>query len=207
MVRPRDITLRQELPKTNLIESRPISILEAIRNGYEMDVPLLVTKYSPENPFPLESRYLSILLRVHKLHIPFIHKIAFIKIMKYLKCNKTKFAPGFTCLYGNIFSEGASLSDTFFVDYANIYIGEGTGFSYRNMVITSNHEMGLMQNVYAKEIVIGKNVWITSRVTILGGVHIGSNAVIGAGSVVTKDIPPAVFAAGIPAKPLYKIDR
>lgn len=52
---------------------------------------------------------------------------------------------------------------------------------------------------------IGNNVWLGSEVTVLKGVTIGDNAVIGAKSLVTKDIPPNCVAAGIPAKVIRKI--
>lgn len=48
--------------------------------------------------------------------------------------------------------------------------------------------------------IIGNDVWIGTRVIILGGVHIGDGAIIGAGSVVTKDIPDYAIAVGVPAK-------
>jgi acetyltransferase-like isoleucine patch superfamily enzyme len=51
-----------------------------------------------------------------------------------------------------------------------------------------------------KPIVIGNNVWIASRATILAGVTIGDNSIVAAGAVVTKDIPPNSIAIGIPAK-------
>ena len=51
-------------------------------------------------------------------------------------------------------------------------------------------------------VVIGNNVWIGDRVIILPGVHIGNGTIIGAGSVVTRDIPPNSVAAGNPAKVL-----
>ncbi len=53
---------------------------------------------------------------------------------------------------------------------------------------------------YAKEIKVGSNVWFGGNVTVLSGVHIDDNSIIGAGSVVTKDIPKNVLVAGNPAK-------
>jgi maltose O-acetyltransferase len=75
------------------------------------------------------------------------------------------------------------------------------------MVITSEHDRTNFDRVIAKPVYIGKNVWITSRCTILGGVTIGDNSVIGAGSVVTKDIPANCFAAGNPAKPVKYFNK
>lgn len=56
-----------------------------------------------------------------------------------------------------------------------------------------------------KEIIIGDNVWIGANVAILKGVHIGDNAVIGMGSVVTKDIPANCVAAGNPCRVIKQI--
>ena len=55
-------------------------------------------------------------------------------------------------------------------------------------------------NVEAKEVVIEDNVWVGAHSIILKGVHIGRGAVIGAGSIVTKDVPPLTIYAGNPAK-------
>ena len=59
---------------------------------------------------------------------------------------------------------------------------------------------------YAKAIAVGSNVWIGGNVTVLAGVSIGDNCVIGAGSVVTKDIPDNSLAFGNPCKVVRKID-
>ena len=53
---------------------------------------------------------------------------------------------------------------------------------------------------YALEIKVGSNVWFGGNVTVLSGVTIGDNSVVGAGSVVTKDVPANVIVAGNPAK-------
>ena len=58
-----------------------------------------------------------------------------------------------------------------------------------------------------KPIKIGKNVWIGSNAAVLPGVTIGDNAVIGAGAVVTKDVPANRIAAGVPAKVIKRINE
>lgn len=57
------------------------------------------------------------------------------------------------------------------------------------------------------DIVLGDNVYVGIKTIILPGVHIGDNAIIGAGSVVTKDIPANVVAAGVPCKVIGSRDR
>lgn len=56
-------------------------------------------------------------------------------------------------------------------------------------------------------IIIGDNVWIASKSTILKGVRIGEGAVVAAGAVVTKDVPPYSVVAGVPAKVIKTINR
>ncbi len=58
---------------------------------------------------------------------------------------------------------------------------------------------------YAKPISVGNNVWIGMGVLVLPGVTIGDNSVIGAGSIVNRDIPSGVLAVGVPCKPIKKI--
>lgn len=75
-------------------------------------------------------------------------------------------------------------------------------------IITTGHPMepsDRRKYIEGKPIVIEKNVWIATGATILGGVTIGENSVVGAGAVVTKDVPPGSFAAGNPARVIRSI--
>ena len=60
---------------------------------------------------------------------------------------------------------------------------------------------------YGKEVTIGDNVWLGGNTVVCPGVHIGSNVVIGAGSVVTKDIPANVIAVGNPCRILRELTK
>jgi Acetyltransferase (isoleucine patch superfamily) len=103
------------------------------------------------------------------------------------------------------------------MDDGRIYIGDNVCFGPNVSLMATTHpliaqeRMGLDKNgcttmaEYADEIDIGNNVWIACNATILGGVHIGDNVVIGAGSVVTKDIPNNYLAFGNPCHPIREI--
>ena len=60
---------------------------------------------------------------------------------------------------------------------------------------------------YSKPITIGKNCWICSSATIVGGVTIGENSIVAAGAVVTRDVPPDCIVGGVPAKVIRKLDE
>lgn len=158
-------------------------------------------------PLPTLPKRVRLLLQLYAL--PMINRFSFIKkaIYKSLNVpNSTQIGPGFHCTSGKLFlGTNVSLADTFILDYANVIIGNNVTFSYKNMLITSTHDFADFSNVIAKPIVIGDNVWITSNVIILPGVTIGSNSVVGAGSVVSKDIPGSVLAAGNPCKVIKSI--
>ncbi len=57
------------------------------------------------------------------------------------------------------------------------------------------------------EVLVDDDVWIAANCTITPGVRIGRGAVVGAGAVVTRDVPPLTVVAGVPARPLYRRDR
>ena len=109
---------------------------------------------------------------------------------------------------GDIVGKGVFInSGCKFQDQGGIYIGDGALIGHNTVLATLNH--GLLpeerHDLIPKPINIGKNVWIGSNSTILPGVTIGDNAVIGAGSVVTKDIPENMMAVGSPAKVIRSI--
>ena len=62
-----------------------------------------------------------------------------------------------------------------------------------------------LDSVISKPVVIGDDVWLGARVTVLKGVSIGKGAIIAAGSVVTRDIPPFSMAGGVPAKVIKRL--
>ena len=118
-----------------------------------------------------------------------------------IHCTGCGFEPGFRFFYGHhIKATGVGLSNVLLMDYDNITIGEGSGFSKDCMVITAQHDVDNFKRIVTMPVKIGKNVYMAARSVILPGVTIGDDVVIGAGSVVTHDIPSRCFAAGNPAK-------
>ena len=85
-----------------------------------------------------------------------------------------------------------------------ITLGNRVWIGHHVVLITTNHEVGTEQQRCGgwkpSPIVIGNGVWIGARVTILPGVTIGQGAVVAAGAVVTKDVPPNTMVGGVPAK-------
>ena len=85
-----------------------------------------------------------------------------------------------------------------------VRIGSRTLFGPNVQIYTATHPINFEERAtgleFAKPIIIGEDVWVGGSVVICPGVTIGNRSVIGAGSVVTKDIPHDVFAAGNPCK-------
>lgn len=94
-----------------------------------------------------------------------------------------------------------------FQDHGGVRIGDGCQIGHNVVFATLNHflEPEKRKMTHSAPIVLGKNVWVGSNATILQGVTIGDNAVIGAGAVVTGDIPANTVAVGVPAKVIKHI--
>ncbi len=95
-----------------------------------------------------------------------------------------------------------------FQDQGGITIGDCSLIGHNVVLATINHDLdpkNNRQNHYSP-IVIGRHVWIGSNATVLPGVTIGDWAVVAAGAVVTKDVPPYTVVGGVPAKVLKTIE-
>lgn len=96
------------------------------------------------------------------------------------------------------------------VDDTHIYVGDYTMIGPNVVIATAGHpilpELRPLAYQFNMPVHIGKNCWLGAGVIVLPGVTIGDNSVIGAGSVVTKDIPANVVAVGNPCKVLREIN-
>jgi acetyltransferase-like isoleucine patch superfamily enzyme len=90
--------------------------------------------------------------------------------------------------------------------HGKVEIGEDTQIGPGSLITTTDHDYRGDLETSFKGVVIGKGVWIGANVTVLSGVEIGDFAVVGAGSVVTKNIPPRAVAVGIPARVVKWVD-
>ncbi len=97
------------------------------------------------------------------------------------------------------------------MDSGKITIGDNVFIAPNVCIVTEEHSMDVEERAagyeYTHPVSIGDNVWICTGAIILPGVKIGSGSVIGAGSVVTKDIPPNSLAVGVPCKVIRRIEK
>jgi acetyltransferase-like isoleucine patch superfamily enzyme len=119
----------------------------------------------------------------------------------------------FYCDYGSRISIGHRFFANYnctILDGAEVVFGDDVRIGPNCTFCTPNHAMDPQMrkegHLIFKPITIGHNVWFGAGVTVLPGVTIGDHSVIGAGSVVTRDIPANVFAAGNPCKVIKSLD-
>lgn len=122
------------------------------------------------------------------------------------------FEPTFRCEFGFNISIGRNFYANFdcvMLDGAEITIGDRVLLGPRVGIYTSNHAIDPTERVaggcYAKPVTIGNRVWVGGGVQINQGISIGDDSIIGAGSVVTRDVPAGVIVAGVPCKVLREI--
>ena len=97
------------------------------------------------------------------------------------------------------------------LDCAPILFGEhvlaGPGCHFYTAIHPTDPDARATDMERAEPIIIGNNVWLGGHVTVLPGVRIGDNTIVGAGSVVTKSLPANVIAVGNPARVIKKLDK
>jgi maltose O-acetyltransferase len=119
--------------------------------------------------------------------------------------------PPFYCDYGWNIELGERVFFNFncvVLDVCPVHIGDYTLFGPAVQIYTPMHPLnaGLRRGKeFGKPVEIGSDVWVGGGAIILPGVRIGPRAVIGAGSVVTRDVPEGVFAAGNPCRVIREI--
>jgi maltose O-acetyltransferase len=119
--------------------------------------------------------------------------------------------PPFFCDYGANIELGERVFFNFncvVLDVCPVRIGDYTLFGPNVQIYTPMHPFNAAlrrKQEFGKPVTIGSDVWVGGGAIILPGVRIGSRAVIGAGSVVTRDVPDAVFAAGNPCRVIREI--
>jgi maltose O-acetyltransferase len=119
--------------------------------------------------------------------------------------------PPFYCDYGSNIELGERVFFNFnciVLDVCRIRIGSFTLFGPAVQIYTPLHPLDPQlrrRQEYGKPVDIGSDVWVGGGAIILSGVRVGDRAVIGAGSVVTRDVPAGVFAAGNPCRVIREI--
>ena len=120
--------------------------------------------------------------------------------------------PPFYCDYGFNIEVGRNFFANYnctIIDVAKVKIGDYCFMAPNVAIYTAGHpvypDTRNSAFEYGKEVIIGDNVWLGGNTVVCPGVHIGNNVVIGAGSVVTKDIPDWSVAAGNPCRVIRKI--
>jgi maltose O-acetyltransferase len=119
--------------------------------------------------------------------------------------------PPFFCDYGSNIELGERVFFNFnclVLDVCRVRIGDFTMFGPAVQIYTPLHPLNAelrRRQEYGKPVEIGSDVWVGGGAVILPGVRIGSRAVIGAGSIVTRDVPDNVFAAGNPCRVIREI--
>ena len=88
-----------------------------------------------------------------------------------------------------------------------IKLGDNVQIGPHVTIVTTNHDFKNRNELRCREVIVGNNVWIGAGASIMPGVHIGDNAVIAGGAVVTQNVPAAAVVGGNPAKIIRQLEE
>mgnify|MGYP001459669988 FL=1 len=220
----------KDIPDNSIAVGNPCKVIRQINdkdreyiNSLILDDETKDSKYKQENGYVYSAKDEAIFNIVKDTvhHVEILNKLSNSEIQRRRDFLRTFVAK---------LDEGAMINSPFYMEFANhLEMGVNSFINYDCIMLnnamvklgdnvlvgpkvsfyTAMHPIDAKQReqwlVYAKPITVEDNVWIGGSATILGGVTIGKNAIVGAGAVVTKDVEPNTIVVGNPARVLRKI--
>lgn len=220
----------KDIPDNSIAVGNPCKVIRQINdkdreyiNSLILDDETKDSKYKQENGYVYSAKDEAIFNIVKDT-------VHYVEILNKLSNSEIQRRRDFLRTFVAKLDEGAMINSPFYMEFANhLEMGVNSFINYDCIMLnnamvklgdnvlvgpkvsfyTAMHPIDAKQReqwlVYAKPIIVEDNVWIGGSATILGGVTIGKNAIVGAGAVVTKDVEPNTIVVGNPARVLRKI--
>lgn len=220
----------KDIPDNSIAVGNPCKVIRQINdkdreyiNSLILDDETKDSKYRQENGYVYSAKDEAIFNIVKDT-------VHYVEILNKLSNSEIQRRRDFLRTFVAKLDEGAMINSPFYMEFANhLEMGVNSFINYDCIMLnnamvklgdnvlvgpkvsfyTAMHPIDAKQReqwlVYAKPITVEDNVWIGGSATILGGVTIGKNAIVGAGAVVTKDVEPNTIVVGNPARVLRKI--
>ena len=220
----------KDIPDNSIAVGNPCKVIRQINdkdreyiNSLILDDKTKDSKYKQENGYIYSAKDEAIFYIVKDT-------VHYVEILNKLSNSEIQRRRDFLRTFVAKLDEGAMINSPFYMEFANhLEMGVNSFINYDCIMLnnamvklgdnvlvgpkvsfyTAMHPIDAKQReqwlVYAKPITVEDNVWIGGSATILGGVTIGKNAIVGAGAVVTKDVEPNTIVVGNPARVLRKI--
>ena len=220
----------KDIPDNSIAVGNPCKVIRQINdkdreyiNSLILDDETKDSKYKQENGYIYSAKDEAIFNIVKDT-------VHYVEILNKLSNSEIQRRRDFLRTFVAKLDEGAMINSPFYMEFANhLEMGVNSFINYDCIMLnnamvklgdnvlvgpkvsfyTAMHPIDAKQReqwlVYAKPITVEDNVWIGGSATILGGITIGKNAIVGAGAVVTKDVEPNTIVVGNPARVLRKI--
>lgn len=220
----------KDIPDNSIAVGNPCKVIRQVNdkdreyiNSLILDDETKDSKYKQENGYVYNAKDEAIFNIVKDT-------VHYVEILNKLSNSEIQRRRDFLRTFVAKLDEGAMINSPFYMEFANhLEMGVNSFINYDCIMLnnamvklgdnvlvgpkvsfyTAMHPIDAKQReqwlVYAKPITVEDNVWIGGSATILGGVTIGKNAIVGAGAVVTKDVEPNTIVVGNPARVLRKI--